>query len=64
METTTTIITIEVDHEKVNPDACPDIKVTNHYKYGNLVNIQCEDGKTYTVLASEFKKAIDNATNN
>ena len=40
----------------------PVIKIHDHWNNRNMVEIEVE-GKRYTVLADEVKRAVDNATN-
>ena len=60
METTVTINVYEIDEEEVIDQK---MEVQSHWNRDDFVDIKI-NGKTYTVLALELKKAIDNATNN
>lgn len=60
METTVTINVYEINGEDVTDKK---MGVKSHWNRDDFVDIKI-NGKIYTVLALELKKAIDNATNN
>ena len=53
-------VTTEI-HDYSNP-AQPNIKVHDHWSDRKMVELEVE-GKRYTILADELKRAIENATN-
>ncbi len=62
MKTVSEIKIYEVDGSEVKDPKGPKLHVSNHWNLSRMVNL-IMGGKTVTVLASDLKRAIDNATN-
>jgi hypothetical protein len=60
LKTTTGITVYEVDGKDALP-SLPDLKISSHWNWGESVVIETPDGKKYTVIAEELKRAIENA---
>lgn len=63
MKIETKIQVYEIDSEEITELDYPVITIKNHHDQSLTVNLQCEDGKVYNVLAKDLIKAIENATN-
>jgi len=63
-ETINMVDTYEVDGTETKglSSERPKIRITNHWNRKEFVNVEM-NGKTYTVLAEQLKRAIDNAQN-
>lgn len=62
MKTVNEIDIYELDGKAQEMLSKPKLHVSNHWNLSRMVTLRI-DGKDYTVLASELKRAIDNATN-
>lgn len=62
MKTVNEIKVYEVDGTETKGLHPPELHVSNHWNLSRMVVLWI-GGKKYTVLASELKRAIDNATN-
>lgn len=53
----------EVNDEKIEGLVYPILKVESHWNDTNKVVLRLLDGRTYTLIARDLIKAINNATN-
>jgi ribosomal protein L25 (general stress protein Ctc) len=62
IEVTNEIKVYEIDGKEIKALNYPLMKIISHRNYDSRISIEI-DGKTYTVIASDLRAAIANATN-